>query len=354
MKIWQKYLLKEIAKFILFFLIGIFILFSIIDFFTHSTRLFTYGNIHIHSIFFYYLHQFILQLYIFLPLAFLFSLIKVLVDMNMHNEIAPLQMAGLSRNTLFKPFIYTALFLSLLSYANFEFFTPRAVGYIEHFKDSHLKKKSVKDSHIHWSILQDNTKVIYQTALDKSQFFDVFWVESPTSFWHAKYMDLSFESPKGQMVDHFTSTDSNQFEKKESFDAYVFKDLHITANDLDRKSIESFSLIELFQSIFDKALSQKDKNKAKTQLNYKLSMPLLPFLMVFLCGPFCMRFSKNFSIFFLITLSLLAFFAFYTLMDSIIILCENQVFSSTLSIWSIFLFLFIFSKKLLPFISGQR
>ena len=58
---------------------------------------------------------------------------------------------------------------------------------------------------------------------------------------------------------------------------------------------------------------------------YKLTVPLACILAVIGPAPFCMRFGRRLSVFFIYTLSLFGIIAFFTLTNSSIILGESQL-----------------------------
>lgn len=343
MKIWEKYIILEILKFIVFFLLGIYAVYTIIDFFTHSTRLFTYSSVHWYNIVYYYINHFILRLVLFLPLSFMLAIIKVLCDMNIHNEISTLQMAGISSKRILLPIFSIALMLSVFTYINFEVFSPKANAYIGNFKNMHLKKKVKKDANIHSIILDDNTKLAYYSKIEKHKLLDVYWIKSNSDIWHIKYLDYSKKPIIGHFVDHLTKID-NSFEKTSSYKEFQFHDLNISNAELNIIPIEYYSLSKLIKE--NKFFSKTKRAQLLSNLHYKLSMPLLPFIIVLAVAPYCLKYSRNLSVFFIIFLSIFAFFIFYTLIDSMLILCENQVFHPAIIMWSIFFFLFIIFGKM--------
>ncbi len=343
MKIWEKYIFLEILKFIGFFLLGIYSVYTIIDFFTHSTRLFTYSSVHWYNIIYYYFNHFIIRLVLFLPLSFMLSIIKVLCDMNMHNEISTLQMAGISSKRILLPLFIIASMLSVFTYVNFEVFSPKANAYIGNFKNMHLKKKVKKDANIHTIILDNNTKLSYYSAIDKHKLLDVYWIKSNSDIWHMKYLDYSKKPVVGHYVDHLTKTE-NYFEKASSYKEFSFSDLNISNDELKIIPIEYYSLSKLIKE--NKSFAKNKRSQLLSNLHYKLSMPLLPFIMILAVAPYCLKYSRNLSVFFIVFLSIFSFFIFYTLIDSMLILCENQVFHPAIVMWSIFLFMFVAFGKM--------
>ena len=79
-KIWQRMLFFRALKFILFFLVSIYLIYVVIDLSAHSGRLFSSSGSLV-SIFFYYLHHFMARLDLFLPLSLLLATISLLSAM---------------------------------------------------------------------------------------------------------------------------------------------------------------------------------------------------------------------------------------------------------------------------------
>ena len=345
-KLWQRHLLCETVKFILFFLSCIYLVYIIIDFSTHSTRLFSYSKIQFFKLFLYYLHHFILRLPLFLPLALLLATIKILCGLNIHNELVALKMGGISFKELTVPFFFIATMISLFSYMNYEFLSPYSFSYVEKFKEAHLRKTSKKkQQELYVSLLKDGSKLVYQSYNPQNnELFDVFWIHSPDDIWYMKYLRLENDKTKGFLTDHFL-IQNNMMVKKQSYEEKDFPKIRIKTikNRLSSSLFESHSLSLLFRNYCKKNFSSPhEKACLLSHLNFKLAIPLLPYLILLALTPFCLRFSRNLKVFYIIVYSLFAFSFFYTLMEAAIILGENQVIYPFYAIWTPFLLSFIF------------
>ncbi len=341
MIIWKKWILKEFFKFISFFLIGIFLVYSIIDFSIHSAKIFAHSNTNFLDILIYYYHNFILYLNTFLSLSLLFAIIKIIYKMNSQNELTALQMAGISKYKLSRPIFFIAFILSLLSYMNFEVLSPNSFIAIENFKNSHIRKKVKNKKTISNIVLNDKTTLIYQNyEASNKTLFDVFWIKSKDDIWYIKYLNLKTLPPEGTFVDHIKRNKEKKLVKTESFKSYAFFQMNI------EKKIEK-ALIPINARPISTLFSQKkysslrEKAVIRSNLNYKLAMPLLPFLIVLAVFPFCLKFSRNNKVFTILSISLFCFVTFLAFADAFHILAENQVSSPIFIIWAPFIFCFV-------------
>ncbi|KPK33179.1 MAG: hypothetical protein AMS24_02060 [Chlamydiae bacterium SM23_39] len=344
LKIWKKYILKETLLFILFFLTAIYIVYFTLDISVHSTRIFS-SNVKYFDVLIYYYHNFILQLNLFLPLSFILAIIKVVYKMNKKNELLTLQMGGISKYKFSIPFFFIAYLLSMISYYNLEYLSPNSYDKIEKFKNDYVRKEKRKKTSLSTILLKDNTKIIYQKYdYSKKQLLDVFYIKSSDDIWHIKY--LNTEKPyMGYFADHFKRDNSGKLKKIKSFKNYSF--------DLSKKVSSSFLPIEkkaisqlFLQYINKKFISNKEKAVLLTNLNFKIASPLIYFLIVLSIFPFCIKFSRSNKSFLIFAISIFSFIFFYTLMDAMIILAENNIGSPFWITWSPYILSFIiFSFK---------
>lgn len=140
MKTWQRHIVKQLLATFILVLVCLFAIYILIDFSIRCTR-FTRGNTSALAILFYYLRSFAVQLDLFLPLAFLLTILKVLFNLTSRLELLSLQMAGLSKKRILIPFFAFAFLLSAACYANHEYLMPSAGTAAKEFKTEHSKKK---------------------------------------------------------------------------------------------------------------------------------------------------------------------------------------------------------------------
>jgi lipopolysaccharide export system permease protein len=341
-KIWERMLLFRAIKFILFFLLCIYFVYVTIDLSAHSGRLFASPS-SVYTVFLYYLHHFLAKADLFLPLSMLLATISLLCTMNLHHEIVSLRMAGVSHNKLTRPLFLLALFLSSLSYLNYEYLSPTSLQFIENFKENflHHSKKSLS---VKTAPLIDGSKIVYQIYdAQKQELFDLFWIRSHGDIWYIKTLCLN--CLEGRYVDHLVRNEkSGLFEKKESFINRSFPEISFASKQTQTLFLpkENLSISSLYNQ--KTYLSKSDRASTQSHLYYKLALPLLSPLIVLALSPFCTRFSRNLQIFFLTALSLFGFFTFITLMDGCVILGENQVVSPLFALWLPPLLLFVASS----------
>jgi lipopolysaccharide export system permease protein len=279
------------------------------------------------------------------PLAFLIATIKVLTTANTRNELIALQSAGVRLSCLLRPFFLLAILLSSASYITFQTITPKALNYIDQFHAAFLKhsKSKGKEGRIHVLYLDDGSKLVYQNYdTSDASFFDVFWVVHADDLWRIKVLTWEQDEVVGHFVDHL-KREEGLFIKKESFEVYPFKKMNLESKSTKTRLIplENRSLFELFQLKGSNDLRYRDDKPAiKTVLYFKMMIPLLPLLVVVGISPFCIRFHRSFSSFFIYAAGLLVFIVFFTMMNAAIILGQNEVFSPALAIFTPFVLLF--------------
>jgi lipopolysaccharide export system permease protein len=328
--IMQRYIFFKTLKLSIFFLISIFLLFVVIDFSYHGSKLFVSSKGSFFSIFQYYLNNFFVNLKIFLPLTFMLSMIKTLSDMNVHNELIALKTSGVTSFQIFFPFLILAILFSSISYVNLEKFYPNALIFKDTFKEKHLKthNKNKKASLPNVIYLDNSSRLIYQKYnSEKKELFDVFLIKSSSDVWHIKYLDTSIFPMKGKYVDKFIK-EKNKFIKKESFDEHIFDDITFDMEEINQifMPYETKSISALFKHKFYKKIPfNKEKAEISTQFYNKLFSPLIFLIIAISIFPSLLRFSRNISIFFIIFFSIFGFVLFYTLVDSATILSENSV-----------------------------
>ncbi|NGX34598.1 MAG: hypothetical protein K1060chlam1_00951 [Candidatus Anoxychlamydiales bacterium] len=333
-KIWERKLFFNTLKLLLFFLFAIFSVVVVIDFSIHGAKIFAHSKTSITLIIKYYFNLFFIQLNLFLALTFLLATIKILSDMNIHHELTALRMAAISAKKLSRPFFIIAIFISIISYINLQYFYPKSLSFKDNFKETYFKKtKYAKKMQPNVIYLEDGAKLVYQ-KYDQSQnkLFDVYFIKNSSDIWHAKHLTFNEQEAVGKFVDHLTRKDKI-FEKTKSFQTYVFKDIELDENTNMFEPIENRSITNLFKQNSSKNICQKEKNEISSYLNYKLAMPLVSFLIVFAVFPPLITFSKNISIFFICTFAIFGFVIFHTIMDSALILAANAAKAPYIVLW---------------------
>ncbi len=336
MKLWFRFLFRRLTYTFLFFLFSLFFLYVAVDLSVNGVRFFTSEKTLAAEIALYYLQNFAEHLDLFLPLSFLLSAMKVLLDLNAHRELGALQMAGLSKKKLLSPFFLFASLLSAACYINSEWIAPDAQGAADRFRMGHAKKKKMKRVHVFTLSLEDGSELVYQSYdAEAKQLFDVFWISSPDDIWHMKYLKIDPSPPIGKFVDHISRNLEKRFEKKESFEEKPFPNL-VWDGEIDLSSLQQFTPFENrpLTTLFQQTRSDgAERHGAASHFHYKMAVPLLPFLILIAITPFSMRFSRSSPFFLFAACALFGFVGFATILDGMLILGENSVLPSYLAIW---------------------
>lgn len=333
MKIWKRYLCFTTMKVFFFFLICIFLVFVLIDFSTQSTRFYSSVQPNFIELLAYYLAQFSKYFDIFIPLTFLLSILYVLSDMQNRNEIVSLYMAGISKKNFLVPLFFLGFILALSIFYNSEFLTPRSHQYISYFRKTYKKKENKKRHQVHVLALKNHTKLVYANKT-QNLLQDVFWI-TPQKIWHMKNLDLQKHPPIGESIDIFSRNNEGILMKTASIPSKTFQKIIIAEKDpTELIPVEGRALSQLFSQLYEnKFSSEDDKSDVLTEINYLFAIPFVPFIILMICGPISLRFSKHKSFYYLTALSLFGFVAFYTFLDASLILAENQAISPILAIW---------------------
>ncbi len=335
-RIWERYLFKETLKVFFLFLGVFYFLYASIHYSTHMQDFLRSVNVPVLDIGIYYAYHFSKVAHLLLPLALLIGTIKVLTTLNANRELVALQACGMKLISLMRPFFLMATLCTLLSLLNFEFVAPKSAVYIRDFRVSHLKndQRHKETEAVQVLHLKDHTKLVYQTYdKERKLYLDVIWIRSIDDIWKMKGISNNPRGPIGYFVDHLKRTPDGLLVKAESFPTYTFTDIQWYPERQHKEglSVESRRLSQLARLAF-----QKYDPMISTHLFYKCVASLLPFLVVIASAPFCLRYSRNMQIFFIYTIALFGFLAFFTMMDAAVILGENQVFAPLAALFTPF------------------
>lgn len=348
-KLWERHFYQEILKVFLFFLLGFFFLYSVIEYSTHMNDFFKENEFQVREVIFYYINQLLKRLDFLIPMAILLATIKVLTSLNLRNEWLVLQTAGISTRRLLRPFFCVAIAGSFFIYLNFEVFLPSAMRHIDEFKIAHFQNSHVakRRDQIHLIPLPDNTKLIYQSFdQEKNVLFDVLWIKSLDELWRIKSLNANPQEPIAEYADHIVRNPSGFFEKKDSYLKIRLHDLKWHPR-MARKSLIPFEqrrLSELHRMRSSPTAAPYDLPKIKTAYSFKLAIPLLSPLLVMAVAPFCLTSHRQRHFFLVYALGLFGLFAVYMLLDSLAILSENQVIAPSLAIYTPLAFLLSISS----------
>ncbi|MFZ0566098.1 MAG: LptF/LptG family permease [Chlamydiales bacterium] len=335
MQIWQRYLLKELAKIFILFMGCFYFLYVLIDYSVHS-KAFQQNGIGLFEIALYYFYQFTKRADVLIPIALLISVIKVLTTLTLRNEIGAMVVGGLSLKRLVQPFLLAASLLTFLLYINFHFLQPRFLSRLHDFEKSFFKdaSKEMKTTKVHSLLLKDNSLFVYQSFDSQDNiFFDSYWFKKEDQFYRIKTLQVSNPIAVGKYVDTLERSPSGEIVRQR-------RDIEVSFPEMlfDKKTLFQAahppkwqSLTQLFRNMnWTRAtfgigkLSDREAEVA-VSLFYKLTIPLTCLLIVIGSAPFSVRFGRGFSVFKIYALALFSIITFFTILNSCMILGESQV-----------------------------
>lgn len=300
MKIWVRYLLKEVFKVFALILCCFFFLYSMMDYSLHVRA---FVNIPFYKAMLYYLGLFSKRLDLLVPLSLLLASIRSLSILSRNNELLALQASGISFHKLTSPLFAVGGVLTLFLYTSHQFFVPISNVYTDKFEATHFKKKDKRVLPIHGILLESGGHLIYQTKAE-GIYEDVFYI---LDFDHIYHMN-SLDGQVGVNVDYITRTPLGQLEKKVSYPTYIFDELKINPKKTAFIPYENRSLSELFYE-------KEPSNELKGKLAYKLVAPLFCLLCLLGVLPYAINYSRGRSSFFLYAFSLFGFIFYYMLVS---------------------------------------
>lgn len=347
-KIWQRYLFTEIIKNLLLISALFYFLFILIDFSFHSKDV-IFAESNFKELIYYYLLLFTTIAEVLIPGALLVATIKVLVTLNVNNELLAMRSAGLSTQTILRPFLIVAVLCMAILYVNTEVFHSNSWVY----SNSHKKNNSqlISEKGVSRVVLADNSHLFYQTYdAKKHEFFDVFWIKSFDEIFRIKTLSTKTGLPVGHYVDSIVRMASGELIPQKRFETLEFPQINFNYktrinHDLtpDQQPLRHL----LFQlTPLHKKISTKQDAQIITIFCYKFIVPLTCLLAVICPAPFCIISSRNLPILAIYALSILGLVLFFTLIKSSIILGNSLIISPYLAMMiPPALFFIIFSWK---------
>jgi len=333
---WEKYFLKETLKIFVFFLLGFYSLYVLIDYSTHAAS-FKHYHFSVLDIIKFYAFEFVTRIDVLVPFALLIACIKTLCSLNVHNELVALMASGIRLRRLLLPFLTLGLIFTALIYLNFEILQPMAYKYNTQLDHSRAKAKQKKHVSIQQLTLEDGSSIIYRSyEADTGNFFDVFWIRSADDIYRIRHLFPHHSSPLGKGIDHFERNLEGLLVLSESFNEKTFPGMRFNKD----KLLESVTLPEA-QSLSEiqsklpqnrENLSEKESSLLTTYYR-KLAMPWLCLLAVLAPAPFCIRFSRTLPVFFIYALSIFGLVTFYLVMDAAVVLGERQMVHPAKAVW---------------------
>lgn len=329
MILWRKYISKQSLSCLFFCLISFFTIYVIIDLSVQFHSFVVSGKFIFSKALIYYANQFLKKLPILLPFAWMISLIRTLSNLNLHRELVALQVAGLSLKKIITPLWIITLACCLTGLVNQEYLIPISSQKVTALKETLPKNPLKKQKKRKFTLLhlEDGSKLVYQKFDEPSgKFFDVFWIRSWNDFWRIKLLNLDVSTPIGEYVDHIIRNEDGCLEKKESYEKCLLPSLKLSQTGLNKKqfAIKNKKISTLIKTSKDSD-SFHTQGELLTCLFHKISSSFYPLLIFLGVVPFCVRYSRAPPIFFIYTIASFCFIVFFTLMNAMLILGENQI-----------------------------
>lgn len=267
MKLWQQILVRQVAGIWGVFLGALWLVYVVVDLSTHGMGI-------SREIVFYYVANFVIYLDFFISLSFLLALLKVLLDLNAHGELAALQMAGISKKKMMAPLFALAGLLALLSLSSGEWLSPWAHKRVDQFWSKHDRKKKVLDEHLHCVVLEDTSELLYQRYHpDKQQLYDVLWLRSKEEIWRIAHLGL--QTRLGIEVERFVRKEGG-WKREGVFPERLMEEI-VLGKGVSLKRFVPFSnrsISSLFQQLWSHL---PDRSVAKAHFFYRIARPMICF-----------------------------------------------------------------------------
>ncbi|MCB1148971.1 MAG: LptF/LptG family permease [Chlamydiia bacterium] len=338
MKIWQRHFLKEFFQILFLFLFGIYGLFVLIDYSSRSGTYFL-SQLSYKELGQFYFSVFFERLDILLPFALVVATVKTLTSLNLRNELVSLLSSGVPLKTLMRPFVAVGLLCTLLLYLNSEIFFPLAYRQINFLKQMHQDEKPKNDNgkNIYALEVLDQGKLLYH-AYDTyhEAFSDVIWIREPGDIYRMRYLNPHGTIPVGTGVDHFERPEGGRMRLSATFEKLnlpqmKFNPISLRLSTMIPREEPLSSLAKEVPNAFRR--SKDDASSAiLTSFFHRLFMPWLCLLAVIGPAPWCLRFTRELSVFMIYLVSIAALVSFYLVMNAAQILGESQVFPPLLAI----------------------
>lgn len=348
--IWERYFLKELVKMFLLFLGIFYALYMLVDYSSHMGSVsHHHSKLDIQEFFLHYSSEFVVRAEILVPFALLIAFIKIFCELNIQNELVALLAAGYSKKRLLAPAISFALLITLSLYFNTEFLLPKASKKLQHLNERYVHKKRHIKPIVRHVLLEDGTTLLFRFWNESlKKFEEALWVRSIDEIWHIKKLNPYTSPPTGEFIDILTRTKEGLLALSNSY----------PLKEIDNMRFNKKRLLETITPPHELALSALSKKlpglnsltsekeaRILTAFYRKMALPWLALLAVLAVAPSCLRFSRQFSVFFIYAAAIFGLLSLYLIMDAATVLGDRQVLTPLIAIFApftFFSFLFIF------------
>lgn len=330
MALWERYFLKELFKILLLIVLSCTFMFVLIDYSIHSNKIHSAPFLEIVH---YYLMQASKIIDFILPSALLVSVIKVLTGASTRLELVALTTGGISFRRILSPFLVSAFLMASLLYLNSQLLQPLSLSKVQKFQATHLNKNALQQKNqVHSMLMEDGSVLIYQTYQPVSEaFFDVFWVMNESQLYR---IETLYPNQKiGFSVQELSRLPSGELIQLETFSEKLFPAMRFNPDALyavshppKQQTIKQLAHQISWRSCQFGLKKTTDREAVIfIQFLHKLIFPLICFVVVIVPAPFCMRFGRQLPVFMIYVLSIFGLISFFTLINTSVILGENQV-----------------------------
>lgn len=333
----DKYIFKELIKTFLFFVFAFCLIYTLIDY-SSSVTDFQKNNYSSLDIGKFYIYTLIQRMDLIIPFGLLISSIRLLSRLNSQNEFIALFAGGISLPRLMRPFLLFSLLPTLFMYFAFEKIQPHASEALQTLEFKHLSTEDkAQASHIIQEFeLEDSSLIVFQNYNPISnQFFDVFWVKNLDNVYHLKTLSPSSKVSFASQVHQFHRNKEGQLKHVRFYENKSLPEMQFNMAQLKYALTEPRNLplskLGHLMSNFDSHFTQHE-GKILVAFWNKLLLPLLCIITVLAPAPFCLRFSRSFSPFFVFLISTFSLLAFYLIVDAFLILGENRTLHPALAV----------------------
>lgn len=344
--IWERYIYRNIFKVFFLCLFGFYSLYVLINYSSHSHS-FHHYHFSFTSILIYYLNDFVARLDFLVPFALIIACTHTLCDLNIHNELTALLMAGITYRRILKPFFFSALFCMLILYANAEIAAPIAAKHYREYEQIRSRHKHSKRDHPHIQQigLMDQTSLVFQKYNNRDGTFeDAYWIRSIDDLYRMKSLKPIPGAPFAVGVERLQRDLSGALVVTEQFTTLFLPELQFNKEDLLDTITEpqGYALSELHKkSVYQAEIASEKEAKFVTTYYLKLAMPFAALLAVLIPAPLALRFTRTLPKFFIYATSIFSLVFFFLVLNAAALLGERQVLSPAIAVWTPCLFFFL-------------
>jgi lipopolysaccharide export system permease protein len=341
-RIWERYFTFELLKLLSLFLITFYLLYVAIDYSSRSPE-FTRKEMTLAQISLYYLLHFVQQLDILLPFALMCATLRTVCSLNVNNELVALIASGISLKRITRPFVLIALASVALLYVHFEWARPKAITELKKLGMTPIQYANTNPAGPSAAsyIAEDGSRLLYQDYdSSRERFFDLYWIRSGQEIYRCQYLYPDRTHSIGTMVDHLVRNSEGEMEFVASYNSKVFEELGFTDDRMGKilSTPKELSISALWAEYPSRGKRLTDRNiLVMSKLHHHLAFPWMALLVVIAPLSFCLRFTRHLHIFLLYGASVVAFLIFMTILQTFLVLAENQVIPPQAGSWAPFL-----------------